>query len=80
MLPNTLRLIALQGFTAVLLVSCVSPQTKANSGKSPLKTVADIPLPGPAVRSDFQTLDPFSGHLYVAHMNADHLVVFDTAT
>jgi DNA-binding beta-propeller fold protein YncE len=49
-------------------------------GKSPLKTVADVPMPGPAVRFDYQSFDPSSGRLYIAHMNADQLVVFDTAT
>jgi DNA-binding beta-propeller fold protein YncE len=44
-----------------------------------LTTVADIPMPGPAVRFDYQTLDPRSGRLYIAHMNADELVVFDTS-
>ena len=40
--------------------------------------VADIPMPGPAVRFDYQSFDPASGRLYIAHMNADQLVVFDT--
>ena len=44
-----------------------------------LTKVADIPMPGPAVRFDYQTFDPSSGRLYIAHMNADQLVVFDTS-
>jgi DNA-binding beta-propeller fold protein YncE len=40
--------------------------------------VADIPMPGPAVRFDYQSLDASQGRLYIAHMNADQLVVFDT--
>jgi DNA-binding beta-propeller fold protein YncE len=44
-----------------------------------LTKVADIPMPGPAVRFDYQTFDASSGRLYIAHMNADHLVVFDTS-
>jgi len=40
--------------------------------------VADIPMPGPAVRFDYQNLDAEHGRLYIAHMNADQLVVFDT--
>lgn len=43
-----------------------------------LTLVADVPLPGPAVRFDYQSLDSSSGRLYIAHMNADQLVVFDT--
>jgi DNA-binding beta-propeller fold protein YncE len=41
--------------------------------------VADVPMPGPAVRFDYQSMDAEHGRLYIAHMNADHLVVFDTA-
>jgi DNA-binding beta-propeller fold protein YncE len=37
-------------------------------------------MPGPAVRFDYQSLDTSSGRLYIAHMNADQLVVFDTST
>jgi DNA-binding beta-propeller fold protein YncE len=44
-----------------------------------LATVADIAMPGPAVRFDYQTFDPSSGRLYIAHMNADQVVVFDTS-
>jgi DNA-binding beta-propeller fold protein YncE len=44
-----------------------------------LTKVADIPMPGPAVRFDYQTFDPASGRLYIAHMNTDQLVVFDTS-
>jgi DNA-binding beta-propeller fold protein YncE len=39
--------------------------------------VADIPLPGPAVRFDYQSLDPTSGRLYIAHMNADQVITVD---
>ena len=49
-----------------------------NSESTPLKKVADVPLPGPAVRFDYQSLDASHGRLYIAHMNADQLVVFDT--
>jgi DNA-binding beta-propeller fold protein YncE len=44
-----------------------------------LRTVGDIPLPGPAVRFDYQSLDTASNRLYIAHMNAGQLVVFDVA-
>jgi hypothetical protein len=49
-----------------------------NPESAPLKQVADVPLPGPAVRFDYQSIDPSHGRLYIAHMNADQLVVFDT--
>jgi YVTN family beta-propeller protein len=43
-----------------------------------LRLVADVPLPGPAARFDYQSFDVSDGRLYIAHMNADQLVVFDT--
>jgi DNA-binding beta-propeller fold protein YncE len=39
--------------------------------------VVDIPLPGPAVRFDYQTADTAANRLYISHMNAGELVVFD---
>lgn len=35
-------------------------------------------MPGPAVRFDYQSLDFEHHRLYISHMNADRLVVFDT--
>lgn len=52
-------------------LSCAQPPTQ---GERALVTVADIPMPGPAVRFDYQTFDPSSGRLYIAHMNADQLL------
>ena len=45
-----------------------------------LATVADVPLPGGASRFDYQSLDPTTGRLYIAHMGAGELIVFDIAT
>ena len=68
------------GAVAALLFLSVS-LTLAQSpgrGESVLTKVADVPMPGPAVRFDYQSFDPSSGRLYIAHMNADQLVIFDT--
>ncbi len=46
----------------------------AESSASVLTKVADVPMPGPAVRFDYQAFDATSGRLYIAHMNADQLV------
>jgi DNA-binding beta-propeller fold protein YncE len=43
----------------------------------PLRTVARVPLPGPSNRFDYTSLDPTSGRLYIAHMDAGRLLVFD---
>ena len=48
------------------------------SEPAPLAFVADVPLSGSAVRFDYQSLDVTNNRLYLAHMNADQLVVFDT--
>ncbi len=64
---------------ALALVSVGTPAQSTNPVGKVLTLVADVPLPGPAVRFDYQSFDPSSGRLYIAHMNADQLVVFDTA-
>jgi DNA-binding beta-propeller fold protein YncE len=42
-----------------------------------LVRLKDIPLPGPALRFDYQSLDTTANRLYISHMNAGQLVVFD---
>ena len=44
---------------------------------SALRQVAERPLPGPANRFDYQSIDPALRRLYISHMNAGRLVVFD---
>jgi DNA-binding beta-propeller fold protein YncE len=72
-------------FTLIFLVLVMgleaarpSNATPENAKPVPLKKVADIPMPGPAVRFDYQSLDATQGRLYISHMNANQLVVFDT--
>jgi YVTN family beta-propeller protein len=43
------------------------------------RTVAGLPLPGPASRWDYQLLDTRAGRLYLAHEGADQVVVVDLA-
>jgi DNA-binding beta-propeller fold protein YncE len=60
------------------MLGCTTSALPAqNSESAPLKKVADVPLPGPAVRFDYQSIDSSHGRLYIAHMNANQLVVFD---
>ena len=48
----------------------------AQSGPSlPLALLADVDLPGNAVRFDYQDFDPAKQHLVIAHMNDDAVVV-----
>ena len=44
----------------------------------PLKLVANVTLPGPSNRFDYTSLDATTNRLYIAHMNAGQLLVFDT--
>ena len=45
--------------------------------KTGLRLVREIPLPGPANRFDYQSVDPASGRIYMNHMNAGRTIVFD---
>ncbi len=45
---------------------------------APLVIVADVPLPGPPKRFDYQSFDSTTGRLYISHMRGDRLDVFDT--
>jgi len=63
---------------AVCLSSAICLRSVAeDTNSSPLEKVADIPMPGPALRFDYQSLDQSRGRLYLSHMNANQLVVFD---
>jgi DNA-binding beta-propeller fold protein YncE len=53
------------------------PTSRADAPRGTLQLVADVPLPGPASRFDYQSIDPDRGRLYISHMNAGSVVVFD---
>jgi len=42
--------------------------------------VSRVALPGPSVRFDYQSLDPTAGRLYISHMDASQLLVFNVKT
>ena len=69
----------LAGFFAVSLfgLACLTLAQSAEVPSNGLVFVADVPLPGPAVRFDYQSFDSASERLYISHMNADQIVVFD---
>jgi DNA-binding beta-propeller fold protein YncE len=73
-----MRSVTLNTFLGSFLMVALSVGLAQRSEQNPLKTVADIPLPGAAVRFDYQYFDSSQGRLYIAHMNANQLVVFDT--
>jgi DNA-binding beta-propeller fold protein YncE len=57
----------------VLLIACQAQAAAA----SLLRKVADVPLPGAASRFDYASLDPGRGRLYLNHMGAGEVVIFD---
>ncbi len=57
--------------TALLLLADVRPTS------APLALVRDLPLPGGAARFDYQWVDAEHRRLYIAHLGADTLLVFD---
>lgn len=76
-----------KSFTAaVLALIFTAPIAFSQSAKAGtsfggvLTKIADVPMPGPAVRFDYQSLDAKHERLYISHMNANQLVVFDTKT
>src|SRR5947208_10947391 len=67
-------------FLAAFVSLAVGAETHPRgSGKSVaiLEWVADVPLPGAPVRLDYQSLDTTAHRLYISHMNAGELIVFD---
>jgi DNA-binding beta-propeller fold protein YncE len=73
------------GKAFILSLLLVGPVGKgpvdAATGAGPGWTsVYRVPLPGPANRFDYQSLDSTTGRLYLAHLGAGRLVVFDTRT
>ena len=54
-----------------------SPMSAPAGPRGHLHLVADVPLPGPANRFDYQSIDLGARRLYISHMNAGRLVVFD---
>jgi DNA-binding beta-propeller fold protein YncE len=58
-------------------LGAASPPTVPYQTGPVLRVVADVPLPGRAVRFDYQSMDPAANRLYLNHMNAGQLIVFD---
>lgn len=55
-----------------------TPSRASSPSRALLTLVADVPLPGPAKRFDYQSLDTTTGRLYISHMRGNRLDVFDT--
>jgi DNA-binding beta-propeller fold protein YncE len=62
---------------SILLTVTLWAAAAGPTGATALTPVADLPLPGGPSRFDYQWVDPASRRLYIAHLGADSLVVFD---
>jgi len=73
-----LRLL-LRGFALPLAILLSAPCSGAGGpGILPLRTIADVPLPGRRTRWDYESLDPSRHLLFLAHLGDSTVVVFDT--
>ena len=55
-----------------------APSSRTGPTPKPgLTLVREAPLPGPANRFDYQSVDPAAGRIYMNHMNAGRMIVFD---
>lgn len=59
-----------------LLVACSSAATP--SKPLPLKLTRDVPLPGSTSRFDYESFDPKTGLLFIAHLGDSRVLAFDT--
>ena len=64
--------------TAAAALALGAARLHAAGDSVPLRLVANVTLPGPSNRFDYTSLDPTTNRLYIAHMNAGQLLVFDT--
>ncbi|MCA1845213.1 MAG: chromate resistance protein [Actinobacteria bacterium] len=65
--------------TALSLPSAGSSESPTSTapGGLPLHEVADVPMPGPSVRFDYQDVDVDHRRLYIAHLGANRVVAVD---
>jgi len=63
--------------TSMTPASWRAPSRPSQSAPAPgLKLVRQVPLPGPANRFDYQSVDPASDRIYMNHMNAGTTLVY----
>jgi YVTN family beta-propeller protein len=68
--------IAWASLAILALGACAARPSDAGST---LAVVADVTLPGDTSRFDYESLDPARHLLFIAHLGADEVLVFDTA-
>src|SRR5439155_21060955 len=76
--PYAGKMMRLNSALLVLMAFGTGTQSGASNASGPvLARVTDVPLPGAAVRFDYQSIDTTANRLYISHMNVGELVIFD---
>lgn len=65
---------------APLVLSHSAAHSQVPERAAAWRVVADVPLPGRAARFDYQSFDPTTGRLWIAHMGAGEVLAFDVRT
>jgi DNA-binding beta-propeller fold protein YncE len=73
--PNAHDVLAVERCITATETAAVTRRTVDSA--LPLKLVVNVPLPGPSNRFDYTSLDPTMRRLWIAHMDAGQLLVFD---
>jgi DNA-binding beta-propeller fold protein YncE len=67
---------------SMVLAGCSGKGTASGAARASVpgyRVLRDVRLPGDTSRWDYQVYDPASRRLYIAHLGASQIVVFDTA-
>lgn len=56
----------------------ISMHAALPAGRLPLRAVKDYPLPGQTTRFDYESFDPQTGLLFIAHLGDSHVLVYET--
>jgi hypothetical protein len=62
---------------ALLAIAAGPAQPAPRESALPLRVVAEVPLPGPSNRFDYTSLDARAKRLYIAHMDANEVLLLD---
>lgn len=73
-----LVLLGLVGSGSIVLAVLAVLVFRSPAPALPLQVVADVPLPGDTSRFDYESLDPATHRLFIAHLGASQIIVFDS--
>jgi DNA-binding beta-propeller fold protein YncE len=68
---------AVAGLAVAAATAAIAREFSSDRDRFPLEVVARVTLPGPSAHFDYESVDPGKRRLYIAHMDADRLLVFD---